>query len=425
MTKAPFPPPPAAYGGEFLGVLGGSAAFAALALRLGETGDALLVAALSALPHATLLVDLAAGPVLERTNPRRWLVLGALLRGLLLFAMVPLLAAPGLLLILLAFLFHALLSVEELAWKVYLPRVANDRLTSENARLRAVQLTSDGAGDLVGPPLSRVLVSLPFTAGGLLLLLGGLLLRVLPEPKPAPKPEGKDRTYLGFRPLLASKRLRYLQLVWTGLALQTALGLGLLAILVLRKGTPPELFGLVFLALSTGALAGSLAADRLSAGAALGLGVGLRGPAFALLLAPFPANLSGALLLTFGINLAAVHLLTLRQRWAPEGLLARVQAASGLLVSAGALAGAALAGWLGSADPGLPTLLALALTLPLWLLVRRLRQSKKPPLRAEAGGGGGIRTRGALTDTPVFETGPFNRSGTPPSANGRKTRIGV
>ena len=42
-----------------------------------------------------------------------------------------------------------------------------------------------------------------------------------------------------------------------------------------------------------------------------------------------------------------------------------------------------------------------------------------------SGGGGGIRTRGALTDTPVFETGPFNRSGTPPNAGPQKSLLGV
>ena len=31
-------------------------------------------------------------------------------------------------------------------------------------------------------------------------------------------------------------------------------------------------------------------------------------------------------------------------------------------------------------------------------------------------GGGGIRTHGRLAPTPVFETGPFNHSGTPPVA---------
>ncbi len=32
----------------------------------------------------------------------------------------------------------------------------------------------------------------------------------------------------------------------------------------------------------------------------------------------------------------------------------------------------------------------------------------------QASGGGGIRTHGRLAPTPVFETGPFNHSGTPP-----------
>src|SRR5438067_8678160 len=40
-------------------------------------------------------------------------------------------------------------------------------------------------------------------------------------------------------------------------------------------------------------------------------------------------------------------------------------------------------------------------------------------------GGGGIRTLGTLARTPVFETGPFNRSGTPPRARTRGTAEGT
>ncbi len=44
-------------------------------------------------------------------------------------------------------------------------------------------------------------------------------------------------------------------------------------------------------------------------------------------------------------------------------------------------------------------------------------QSPHPLEVSQANGGGGIRTRGTRkTRTPVFKTGPFNRSGTPPRA---------
>ena len=39
-------------------------------------------------------------------------------------------------------------------------------------------------------------------------------------------------------------------------------------------------------------------------------------------------------------------------------------------------------------------------------------------LRKFAGGGGGIRTHGALARTTVFETAPFDHSGTPPLGAG-------
>ena len=36
------------------------------------------------------------------------------------------------------------------------------------------------------------------------------------------------------------------------------------------------------------------------------------------------------------------------------------------------------------------------------------------PMAIRTGGEGGIRTPGGLATTPVFKTGPFNRSGTSP-----------
>jgi hypothetical protein len=42
-------------------------------------------------------------------------------------------------------------------------------------------------------------------------------------------------------------------------------------------------------------------------------------------------------------------------------------------------------------------------------------------LREVLGGGGGIRTHGAVASTPVFETGPIDHSGTPPRRRGSYT----
>ncbi len=41
-----------------------------------------------------------------------------------------------------------------------------------------------------------------------------------------------------------------------------------------------------------------------------------------------------------------------------------------------------------------------------------------------SGGGGGIRTHGGLSPTPVFKTGAFDHSATPPGGAGRM-RIGL
>ena len=41
-----------------------------------------------------------------------------------------------------------------------------------------------------------------------------------------------------------------------------------------------------------------------------------------------------------------------------------------------------------------------------------------------SGGGGGIRTHGGVAPTTVFETAPFDRSGTPPAAAASKAATG-
>jgi hypothetical protein len=46
-------------------------------------------------------------------------------------------------------------------------------------------------------------------------------------------------------------------------------------------------------------------------------------------------------------------------------------------------------------------------------------------LRGNSGGGGGIRTHETLSRLPVFKTGAFNRSATPPDARLIETRWGV
>lgn len=46
--------------------------------------------------------------------------------------------------------------------------------------------------------------------------------------------------------------------------------------------------------------------------------------------------------------------------------------------------------------------------------VTKVQTATLATIRAHNGGEGEIRTRGTLTDTPVFKTGPFNHSGTSP-----------
>jgi hypothetical protein len=49
---------------------------------------------------------------------------------------------------------------------------------------------------------------------------------------------------------------------------------------------------------------------------------------------------------------------------------------------------------------------------------------KAPRIIDEFGGGGGIRTHGDLSATPVFKTGAFNHSATPPRVINQALSIG-
>ena len=171
-----------------------------------------------------------------------------------------------------------------------------------------------------------------------------------------------------------------------------------------------------------------------------------------LLLAPYPASLPGLLLFALSNTLQAFQLRAIRQRLSPPEVIGNVQGSSMALLSLGALLGNLIPGLIGEKAVEWPPIYAIAGQIALFAFAlgplspkgiaryhklslieggqgtRRRRTggiNETAPFRAAFGGGGGIRTRGTLAGTPVFETGPFNRSGTPPSVNGRKTRIRV
>ena len=54
----------------------------------------------------------------------------------------------------------------------------------------------------------------------------------------------------------------------------------------------------------------------------------------------------------------------------------------------------------------------------------RLCERAENGLHRELGGEGGIRTHGGVSPTTVFETAPFDRSGTSPSAGHLRPRSG-
>jgi MFS family permease len=233
--------------------------------------------------------------------------------------------------------------VRDNAAQTLLPSLVDQRLLERaNGRLWGVEVT---ANNFVGPPLAGVLMGLalavPFLFNAGLLAAGALLLFTLSGTyRPRGVPAGAGRIAwraeigTGLRWLWGNPVLRALALLLGALNLASAMIISLLVlytqdVLGLFEGWQ---FGLVLTGSATGALLGSLLAERIIASVGEGrclvgsitvMGVGLA--LFGLVPVTAVVWLSGA---AIGVAIVVWNVITvsLRQRVIPDHLLGRVNA---------------------------------------------------------------------------------------------------
>ena len=346
-----------------------------------------------------LLLPLVAGHWLESRRRRRVMVGTDLLRAGLL-ALIPLAFALDVLsvglLVAVAFLVGAASVVFDTGSFAYVPSIVDERdLPAAN---RAAQ-GSRTAAEVAGPGLAGGLVTLLGPAGAIiadalsyLASAAGVAGARRPEPAPPP-PEPGARFFAGLRPLVTNPFLRALTVhaAAYNLAWQV-LSINLVIYAVDDRGLTPGLFGLALSAGGLGAFLGTMvalrAAGRLGYGrafaAALGFSTGV--PLLIALLpgrgAVLAAGLAGCQLAAgFGLGIANVLSLTLRQTVAPRNSLARTGAGYRLVIYGVIPLGSVLGGVLGE---GLGSRAAVALgaagmagsILP--MLTRRIRRLRTP-----------------------------------------------
>ncbi|MFI5843219.1 MFS transporter [Catenuloplanes sp. NPDC051500] len=363
-------------------------------------GGAGAVAAISTaafLPN--LLLPLFAGHWLERRRRRTVMIAVDLLRAGLL-AVVPVAWACGLLsmelLIGVALATGAASVVFDTASYAYVPSIVDDDdLPAAN---RAAQ-GSATAAQVAGPGLAGGLVQLAGPAGAIVVdavsyLASALGVAAARRPEPAPEtPTEAAGFFDGLRPIVTNPFLRALTVHAAAYnAGFQILTVNLVIYVVSDHGVDPGLFGLALSASGVGAFVGTMCALR--AAAVLGYGRAFAaGLVFStgvpLLIAVLPgegATLAAGLAVCqlaagFGLGVANVLSVTLRQTVAPRGTLARTGAGYRLLIYGVIPIGSAAGGVLGEAA-GSRVAVALgaagmALSI-LPMLTRRMRRLRTP-----------------------------------------------
>ncbi|MGH3662343.1 MAG: MFS transporter [Micromonosporaceae bacterium] len=366
-----------------------------------------------------LLFTLYAGVLVDRVR-RRPLMIAADLGRFAVIGVMPVLIWSGIdqiePLYLLIFTAGSLTVLHQLADMAYLPTlVGPDRLLTANSKLGASQAAADMSGQGVGGLLVAWLTA-PFAVlvdAASYLISGLLVFRIrAPEPSPAQHMTGQRDSLRadvaeGFSLLLRSRNLRALlgEATTFNLAHEVFM-IGLLLWLARDLDVSAALIGLVVSLSAVGAFIGAATGARLSARYGFGrtmvvtLTIGNSAPLAVALSADGGAAaiaLLGAVFLVmgFGIALANVHNVTLRQTAIPEHLRGRVNAAY-RLVSWGALpVGGALGGLLTAQLGSRPATLAGAVGIAvatLWVVfspIPRLRESPQTidePARSAATG---------------------------------------
>jgi len=317
------------------------------------------------------LVGLFAGVTVDRMR-RRPLLIGTDLGRALLAATIPLAAALGVLhigqLYIVRFLFGALSMISEVAYMAFLPSlIEREQLLEGNSKLS----TTESVASIAGPSLSGVLVQLLTAPVAILVdvvsfIFSALFIWLIRTPEPENKPTVGRRSVRseigeGLHVVFGSPILRPLS---QGIALHFLFMLVISTIFILYAVRDlhigPMLLGIILAALGPGFLLGALVAGRVARRYGVGrvmIGATLLN-AFAVALIPLAGGslplivatlIAAHFLLSLGIHVHGINLMSLRQAITPHRLQGRMNASFRVINVGAMMAGALLAGVLGEA----------------------------------------------------------------------------
>jgi MFS family permease len=259
-------------------------------------------------------------------------------------------------------------------------------LNTVNGRQQAAYM---GGRQLLGPPLGSLSFSvarwLPFAADAASFVASALLLAFVPR-RPAEMPSNvglwrawRECTFF----LLAPRDLRTLAFLTASGNFSINMFMGILVLYAKDHGgldVADATYGLLLLAMAVGGVAGGFLAARviayLGSRVTMIAGLAAQGGAWLGIAATREPLVAGAALAVafLGVTLVSVVVVTTRQKQVPQELLGRVISAFRLVGNGpgpiGAIAGGALAAWLGLRAP---LLVAAAVALLAVLLVLRVR----------------------------------------------------
>ena len=312
-----------------------------------------------------LVFGLLAGEVVDRTDRRRLMIAGHVVRALLLAVLVAAVVGDRLTLELVYGVFFLLGTAETFAdnaGSTLVAAIVPDRsLGAANARLVGTRIVSN---QLAGPPLGAFLfavgIALPFTVEAALFALAAVMVARLPGDTSVMARDDGDRLstrlVAGARWLRHNPPVRRLAIV---IALFNVTFGATYSILVLyafeRLGLDEAGFGLLLSASAVGGLAGAAVYERLEArfsyATLLRAGLVVESATHLLLGATTSAWFAAGVLVAFGVHEATWGSLsqTIRLRATPAELQGRVNGIYLVAVFGPLSVGAVLAGWLAEA----------------------------------------------------------------------------
>lgn len=312
-----------------------------------------------------LLFGLLAGEVVDRTDRRRLMLVGHVVRALLLVVLVGAVLADGLSLALVYGVMFLLGSAETFADNAGSTLVAavvpDADLGAANSRLVGTRIISN---QLLGPPLGALLfaagLAVPFTVEAVLLALAAVLIARLPRDTSVMQRDHattlRSRLMAGARWLRGNAPVRRLAIVIALFNLSFGATYSILVLYALeRLGLDAAGFGLLLSASAVGGLFGAAVYERLERRftytTLLRTGLVIETATHFVLGATTTVWVAAAMLVAFGVHEATWGSLssTIRLRATPTKLQGRVNSIYLLAVFAPMSLGAVLGGLLGEA----------------------------------------------------------------------------